>query len=135
MAASSQNDEDMITGINITPMVDVMLVLLVIFMIAAPTLYNGSIKVELPKAASGEKNDRITLKFNLTTDGRIVLDKKEIKSEDLPGIIKKALEIDPKADALVGADQSLTHGKVMEFIDQLKVQGIQRFAIAVDDKK
>lgn len=132
MAASSNDQEDMISGINITPMVDVMLVLLVIFMIAAPTLYNGSIKVELPAAKSGEKTEKITLKFILTKDGKIILDRKEVSKAEIPGLLKKSLELDPKADAIVEADRSLTHGAVVEFIDQLKTAGIQRFAIGVD---
>lgn len=136
MAGSTRNDnDDMITDINITPMVDVVLVLLIIFMIAAPTLYNASIKVELPAAKSGEKTEKVTLKFVLQKDGKIFLDKKEIKKEELPTLLKKSLEIDPKTDAIVEADRSLTHGAVVEFIDQLKGAGIQRFAIAVEGPK
>ncbi len=135
MAASNQDNDSMITAINITPMVDVMLVLLVIFMMAAPTLYNGSIKIELPKTQSGEKTERITLKFELLKDGKILLDRKEINLEQASEFIKKALALDPKTDALIAADQSLSHGTVIQFIDQLKVLGIQRLAIAVDQKK
>lgn len=135
MAHSSSNDEDMITGINITPMVDVMLVLLVIFMVAAPTLYNGSIKVELPKVSSSEKNDKITLKFTLQTDGKIFLEKKEVTQAEIPALIQQAIAIDPKADALIAADQSLNHGTVIKFIDLIKTSGVKRFAISVDDLK
>ncbi len=131
-ASSSQDPEDMITGINITPMVDVMLVLLVIFMIAAPTLYNASIKIELPAAKSGEKTEKVTLKFLLSKDGKITLDKKEVTKAELPGLLKKSLEVDPKTDAVIEADRNLSHGSVVEFIDQLKGAGIHRFAIAVD---
>lgn len=133
MAASSSHDQDsMITDINVTPMVDVMLVLLVIFMIAAPSLYQGSIKIDLPAAKAGEKTEKVTLNFSLHKDGRILLDKKEIPKAEVAGYIKKALQIDPKTDALVAADRSLTHGAVMEFVDELKQNGVQKFAVAVE---
>ena len=133
MAASSSQDQDsMITDINITPMVDVMLVLLVIFMIAAPSLYQGSIKIDLPSAKSGAATEKITLSFSLQKDGRIFLDKREVQKSEVNTLIKNALQIDPKADALIAADRALTHGAVMEFVDQLKLNGIQRFAVAVE---
>lgn len=132
MAAQSNDQDDMITGINVTPMVDVMLVLLVIFMIAAPTLYQGSIKVDLPAAKSGEKTEKVTMNFTLLKDGKILLDKKEIARGEVQGYIKKAMELDPKADAVVAADRALSHGNVMEFVDLLKTNGLQRFAVAVE---
>ncbi len=131
-AHPSDDNDDMITSINITPMVDVVLVLLVIFMIAAPTLYNNSIQVELPNAKSGKKSEKVTLKFVLMKDGKIFLDKREISQSEISSLLKKILLSDPKADAIIEADRSLTHGTVVEFIDQLKEAGIQRFAISVN---
>lgn len=136
MAGSAASDDDeMITGINVTPMVDVVLVLLVIFMIAAPLLYNKSLKVELPAAKSGEKTERVTLKFSLQKDGKVFLDQKEVTKAEVGALLKSALEKDPKAEAVVAADKQLQHGAVVEFIDQLKTAGIQRFGIAVDQPR
>lgn len=132
MASHSQNQDEMITGINVTPMVDVMLVLLVIFMIAAPTLYQSGIKVDLPKATTGEHLDKVTLRFFLLSDSRVILDKKEISVSEVPELIKKAKELDPQVDAVVAADRSLSHGSVIEFVEKLKLAGIERFAVAVE---
>ena len=132
MAASTGDQDDMISGINITPMVDVMLVLLVIFMMAAPSLYNASIKIELPSAKSGEKTEKVTLKFQLQKDGKITLDKRDVSKAELPELLKKSLAVDPKTDAVIEADRSLSHGTVIEFIDVLKTAGVTRFAIGVD---
>lgn len=107
-AHPSDDNDDMITSINITPMVDVVLVLLVIFMIAAPTLYNNSIQVELPNAKSGKKSEKVTLKFVLMKDGKIFLDKREISQSEISSLLKKILLSDPKADAIIEADRSLT---------------------------
>ena len=133
MGMSADNSDDMITGINVTPMVDVMLVLLVIFMIAAPSLYSGKLPLELPKAQSAQKADKITMRFSLLKDGKLMLDKKQIKIGEVADLVKKALELDPQADALVAADKSLSHGSVMELVDQLKVAGIQKLAVGVDN--
>jgi len=132
MAGPSNDQDDMISGINITPMVDVVLVLLMIFMVAAPTLYQGGIKIDIPKAKSGEKLDKITLKFLLQKDGKLSMDKKSITLSQVAGYVKKALELDPNANALVTADKALSHGAVIEFIDHIKEGGLKKFAIAVD---
>lgn len=131
MAQSVQDSEDMITAINITPMVDVMLVLLVIFMMAAPTLYRKSIQVDLPAAKSGTTLEKVTLKFTLLKDGKILSDKKEVTLPEVSAQLADAVKKDPQTDAVVEADRSLTHGVVVEFIDRLRSAGIQRFAIAV----
>ncbi|MBF0208034.1 MAG: biopolymer transporter ExbD [Oligoflexia bacterium] len=135
MGAKGSDQGDMISDINITPMVDVMLVLLVIFMIAAPNLYQAEMKVELPKAATAEKVEKVTLRFHLYEKGKLELDNKEITKGEIGDYIKKALEIDPATDAIVAADKSLYHGEVVEFIDQIKLAGIKRFGIAVETKK
>jgi biopolymer transport protein ExbD len=132
MAAGTKNDDTLITEINMTPLVDVMLVLLVIFMIAAPSLYHGNIKLELPKAATGDRTDKVTMNFKLLKDGRVFLDKREITRAEVAQHVQTALQLDAKADAMVAADRALTHGEVMQFVDELKAGGIQKMAVAVD---
>lgn len=132
MASHEYDQDEMITGINITPMVDVILVLLVVFMITAPTLYESGIKLDLPKALTGEQIGKITLRFNLLNNNTIVLDNREVTKEEVPGLIKKALELDPLTDAVVAGDRSLSLGYVIEFVDSIKISGIPRVAMAVE---
>lgn len=133
MAGMSNSDsEEIITGINVTPLVDVVLVLLVIFMITAPAIYQAAIKVELPKAVSGEKADHITLKFTLMKDGQIMMDKSPLKIEQVPQFVKQAIEKDPTANAVVFADSNASHGQVMQLLDSIKSNGIAKFALGVD---
>lgn len=132
MAASMNDSEEMITGINVTPLVDVVLVLLIIFMITAPVIYQATIKVELPKAKSGEKTEQVTLRFAIQKDGTLALGNQAVPRTAIPEIVKKALEKDPNANAVVAADEGLTHGSVIQFIDLLKTNGITRFAIGVE---
>lgn len=133
MAGGIKGDSDLITDINITPMVDVMLVLLVIFMVAAPSLYNSNIKVDLPAGQSGEKTEKekVTLNLTLAADGRTYLDGQEVTPAQLDDYIKKALEKDPKTDALISADENLKHGAVVKVMDYLKLNQITKVGIAV----
>lgn len=125
----------MITGINVTPLVDVVLVLLIIFMITAPAIYQSGIKVELPKAATGEKVERVTLKFSLLPSGEIRLGPDPVTLARIPEIVEGALKKDPQATAVVGADRNLAHGTVIELIDALKGAGLTKIALGVQSKE
>ncbi len=132
MAGMSRNSQDeAITGINITPMVDVMLVLLMIFMMAAPAIYKSGMDLDLPQAKSGSKTDRITLNFTLKKDGQLLLDSRPIQSKEMISIVKKTLEMNPQSDAMLAADRSLAHGDVILVLDQIKQAGLKRVSIAV----
>ncbi len=133
MAGSFSNDsDDMIVGINVTPLVDVVLVLLVIFMLAAPAIYQAAIKVDLPKAVSGEQADHITLRFTVLRDGTYMLEKEAVALEKVKEIITESLKKDPTASAVVAADRECTHGQVIGLIDQIKANGIAKIALGVD---
>ncbi len=133
MAGMNQGSADEeIVGINVTPLVDVVLVLLVIFMITAPAIYQSAIKVELPKAVSGEKTEHVTLKFTVTKDGNIVMGKEQMPLSQVAGVVKQALEKDATANAVIFADAGVSHGNVMGLLDVIKTNGITRFALGVD---
>ena len=126
--AANLSDEDEISAINVTPLVDVMLVLLIIFMITAPTLYQNALKVQLPKAQSGEEMAKSTLQIGLEADGKIVVKGKTLTLLDL-GV---ATRDGHYAAAIIMADRKSEHGKVIELIDTLKANGIQKFSFGVD---
>lgn len=134
MAGMNQGstDEEMIVGINVTPLVDVVLVLLIVFMITAPAIYQSAIKVELPKAISGEKTEHVTLKFTVTKDGKIIMGKDQIAMSQVTGIVKQGLEKDSTANAVIFADAGASHGSVMGLLDAIKSSGVTRFALGVD---
>lgn len=134
MASSVNDNDEMITGINVTPLVDVVLVLLIIFMITAPAIYQAGIKVELPKAASGEKVERVTLRFSLMPNGEIRLGSDPVQLARVPSIVEDALKKDPQATAVVAADRNLAHGTVIELIDSLKSSGLTKIALGVQSK-
>ncbi len=126
-----RNGKKVFSDINITPLVDVMLVLLVIFMVTTPMLVKG-IKVNLPKTKSGvtkiEKKDII---ISIDKNGRYYLDKVPIKLDALKDYLKahKGRTVIIKADSLVN------YGTVVSLIDTVKSAGINRVGLATQPKK
>ena len=139
MAASSGGDEEEITAINVTPLVDVMLVLLVIFMVTASYIVQQSIKITLPDAETGQTTiERRSLTFALDKEARLFLDGVPITYEDLGPLVEKIRSDvknsggDSSLQALISADTSVSHGKVIHLIDAVRKIGITDFAVNVE---
>jgi biopolymer transport protein ExbD len=131
MASSSSGDDDAITGINVTPLVDITLVLLIIFMVTASYIVKESIEVDLPRAASGGELVGPTLTFALDRGGALFLDGRPVTREVARGAVRAALAKSPEARALIGADRAVAHGDVVSLIDLVKQEGLTRFAIQI----
>ena len=126
------DDEDGIVDINITPFVDVILVLLVIFMVAATYIVKPSIEVELPKAASGGESLDKTLSLALSTELKLFLNGEPATYEIVAETCRKLSRENPKIQALIAADKSVPHGEVVKLIDLVRVNGVLSFAINID---
>lgn len=129
---SSMNEEEGINDINVTPLVDVMLVLLIVFMVTANYITSQSISLELPKAATGASTETNNLGFSIDKDSALFLDGKPITYEELPGIIAERKEKKPDVQALISADIKTPHGEVVKLIDAVRKNGINNFAINVE---
>jgi len=125
-------EEDIISDINVTPLVDVTLVLLIIFMVTATYIVTPSIPVELPKAASGEEGPTSTLAIVLTRDNQLFLNGETITEAGLVNAIVREREANPEVQAIISADKDVSHGHVVRLIDLIKVNGVTRFAINID---
>src|SRR5680860_538573 len=79
----NSSDDDFISGINVTPLVDVVLVLLIIFMITAPAIYQSAIKVQLPKAKSGEASEKPPMNFTISKEGTLTWNQETINWDTL----------------------------------------------------
>ena len=133
------SDDDLIGGINVTPLVDVVLVLLIIFMITAPAIYQSAIKVDLPKARSGETTEASPLQFALSADGTLNWNRQPQAWEGLEDRLRaKKSELEAKGSselqqtAAISADQKTPHGTVVRLMDALRQAGFTRFALNVD---
>ncbi|HEY2734691.1 MAG TPA: biopolymer transporter ExbD [Polyangiales bacterium] len=129
MAGTGNNDDDeIIAAINVTPLVDIVLVLLIVLMVTSSYLVNKSINVELPKAASGEATNP-TLSISLDVAGKLYLDGQVTDEAALQQRIRAAYQADPDVKAVISADGRVTHAQVVAIIDMLRVEKITKFAI------
>ncbi len=131
---SGQEEMPTISEINVTPFVDVVLVLLVIFMVTAPMLVREQMNVNLPKASSGEKTAAKSVSIVIDKAGTVLLMEKPVPMESLGDEIKKLLAENPEAQAVISADEESRHGDVVKVMDILKGAGLSRFAIQIDRK-
>lgn len=135
MAASSFDEgSEEITGINVTPLVDVMLVLLVIFMVTATYIVNQSINVSLPKASTAQEIPPANnLSFVLDKESHLFMNGKEMTIGDVPTVIaEEKAKGDRPLQALIAADRETPHGAVIKLIDVVRKNGISDFAINVE---
>lgn len=133
MAASEENAEGLITGINVTPLVDVVLVLLIIFMATAPLIAKRALTVSVPRAATGERASA-SLQVTLTADQKILL---ESSLFDLAGLLhelKKRQAHEPELRLTVAAEEGLPYGAVVELLDTIRTSGVKRVALEVRPK-
>jgi biopolymer transport protein ExbD len=129
--ASSDDDDGMISAINITPMVDVVLVLLVIFMVTARIIHAQGMPMDLPKAASGESIQTV-FSVELSADGKTFVDSEQVASDAAISKLAEASKLkNPEIRAVIRADQKVEHGRVIHVLDLLKRAGVAKIAFAV----
>lgn len=132
-SASEETDNaTVMSSINITPFVDVVLVLLVIFMITAPMLVKDIMEIRLPKTASGDGQAMQTLGVAVNKDGNILLNGQLADEEGLKKAASEALAQNSEAQAIVSADVDVAYGKVVRVIDLLKTAGLNKFAVQIE---
>jgi biopolymer transport protein ExbD len=131
MAAGSRR-RGLITDINVTPLVDIMLVLLIIFMLTAHLIARQVIEVQLPKAAQAASVSPTTLAVTLTREGRMFLNGIPATPEALRAAIQSAVAKDAKTQVIVAGDKNVSHGRVVWVLDLVKSLGVTSFAIQID---
>lgn len=129
--AAQPLDDDMITGINVTPLVDITLVLLVIMMVTASYIASKTIPMELPKSSTAESTPSV-LAVSITPDGALFLDAKPIDEAGLRLQIAASRREQKEPQAIIAADGRTPHAKVVHVIDVLRQENVIKFAINVD---
>jgi biopolymer transport protein TolR len=130
-AAQAEGDEE-IVGINVTPLVDVVLVLLIIFMVTANFIVKETVEVDLPRAAHGGETVQGLVNVVLDKGGQLYFDGAPVTEAELQSRAAEQLKKDANTRAIISADQSLPYGQVMHLIDVVKGQGIARFALNIE---
>ena len=118
-----------VSDINVTPLVDVMLVLLIVFMVAAPLMASG-VKVDLPTSnAKPLKEEKLPIAISLTGEGKIYIDKNEVSKTTLVAALKQATAGDLERRINIRGDKTLAYGKVIETMGQINDAGFSKIAL------
>lgn len=134
MAMNNSDNNEAIADINVVPLVDIILVVLIIFMVTAPMFMKPTINVNLPKAASGDQTAPSKLNIALTADGRINLNGSFVTEQDVQGRALEEVGKNADVQAIISADKDVPHGKVVGLLDIVKGAGVKKFAISIDKK-
>ena len=127
---SSSNGDEEIVGINVTPLVDVVLVLLVVLMVTAGYIASKAIPVDLPQASTGESVPQ-TLAVSIDETGRFFLDGKPVAEPALHLRVAAAKRARPDIRAVIAADGRVPHRRVIALIDLLRQEHVTEFALDV----
>lgn len=132
---SGKRKRRIISEINVTPLTDVALVLLVIFMVAAPLITQSGFTVKLPKAATATLQPNSPFIVSITPDEKIFFVGKEIPKESLGNVLKMRLQQSVEKVIVIQADKATKHGVVVDVMDIAKAAGAAHLAIAIEIKK
>ena len=137
-ALGDHDDNDVISEINVTPLVDIMLCLLVIFMVTTSYVVADSLKIDLPEASTGDSTEPSTVMITYTLDAETGEKKLYLNGEistepQVRAHIKTEIQSGKKdMQAVIAADKAVSHGEVIHLIDLVKQEGIQKFALNID---
>lgn len=121
-----------ITEINMTPFVDIVLVILIIFLLTATVMLPRTFSISLPQATQAEKMEKVPIIISLDGEGRIAINGVQLARDgDFDGVFCRQMHgKDPQA--VIAADKQVRHGRLMEIIDHLKRLKVQRIGIEVE---
>jgi biopolymer transport protein ExbD len=127
------DDDEIISAINVTPLVDVTLVLLIIFMVTATYIVAHSIPVDLPEAATGEEVAS-TVVIYIDRQGVVHVDGNPMEDDQLLATLRRAHQANDEVRAIISADRRIQHARFVHTVDLVRQAGIARFAIDVQQR-
>lgn len=129
MAISTSEQDDVVSEINITPLVDVMLVLLIVFIVTAPLLTH-SVKVNLPKAAPTQTLDQNkAIVVSVKPNGEIYLDQDKVAFEQFEQQLQSLKQHNPQLSLSLNADEKVAYGEVAKLLAHIERVGVSRLAV------
>jgi len=124
----------LMSEINITPFTDVVLVLLIIFMIATPFIYQSSMKVQLPKASKSEETSRDII-ININAQGDVFLEDAKVDLGTLKYKLMAMVRSKPDASVIVNGDKNVKYDSVIQVMDVLTQSGVRNPGLGIELKK
>jgi biopolymer transport protein TolR len=131
---SAGGDDAAITGINVTPLVDIILVVLIIFMATAPMIARRAIKVDMPKAAKHEKAATEAVQVAFKGNRELYLQGKVRTREQLASDLSGAVKGQPDLHVTFMADRTLAYGEIVEILDIVRGAGVRKIGLEVQRK-
>jgi len=131
-ASNGDGDDELITAINVTPLVDIVLVLLIILMVTASYIVSKSIPMDLPDAQSGDESPPRQMTISIDREGQLYLDAEAISWEALAQEARRFRQAEAEPRAVIAADREVSHGQFIRVVDVLRTAGITRYAINVN---
>lgn len=128
------HNDELLTEINITPFVDIILVILIIFLLVAQVMGPQVLGIKLPKATQSDILTRQPITVFLDTSGRIAVNGVYLDEKSMIQFIKEQVEKDPQLDVVISADEKVFHGRVVGILDTIKGLGVTKLAIHVQPK-
>jgi len=120
--------------INITPFTDVVLVLLIIFMIATPFIYQSSMKVQLPKASKSEETSRDII-ININAQGDVFLEDAKVNLDTLKLKLMAKMRSKPDTSVIINGDKNVRYDSVIQVMDVLTQSGVKNPGLGIELKK
>jgi biopolymer transport protein ExbD len=134
MNIKNDDEQAIVSGINVTPLVDVTLVLLIIFMVTATFVSERATEVNLPKTAAKENSPTPALTVSLAMDGTLKIMKKTVSLAELKALLSGEIKKAPDEKVLLKADKDLPYYKVAEVLEAIKLAGVNKVALAMERK-
>ncbi len=132
--ASTASEDSAITGINVTPLVDIILVVLIIFMATAPLIHNRAMKVDLPKAAQHERAATEALQVVYNAQREISLSGKRVTEEQLGVELRTLVARSADLRVALRADRNLPYGEIVQLLDVVRGAGVHKIGLEVKAK-
>jgi biopolymer transport protein ExbD len=134
LSSGEHDEEEIVAEINMTPLIDIMLVLLIIFMVSSTAALESGMDIELPKTTlTNEKKESEIVVVSLSKAGEVAVHGKKVKYEDIKRTIASTLQ-ELKTDSIIlEGDTSANLGKAIEIMDMAKLAGAKNFSIAADE--
>ena len=131
---SGDDDDSIVAEINMTPMIDIMLVLLIIFMVSSTAALESGMDIELPKTTlTNEKKEAEILVISLAKDGQVAVHGKKVSNADIKRSIASTLAELKTDSVMLEGDTSANLGKAIEIMDMAKVAGAKNISIAAEE--
>ncbi len=124
--------DELVTGINVTPLVDVGLVLVIIFMVTAPLFELPSLPVNLPKTHTKEGKEKENITVTITQDGKLAVNEEEVASNNLKTVLENRLKLSTEKHLILRADKESLHGDLLLVMRLAKELGAKSMAIATE---